>query len=516
MTKKETCFIKTKRLCDIRTECSAEISLPDYNTDVRKILHVSAKPHPISSFASGEGIECSGEVTFEVVYLDFEGVVCTASFSGDYSFKAKCDTESYKDSLVETTLGSLSLRLMSPRKIAAKATLESTVTVLTEDVLVTAGDALNPDLDPQIDPIFISAHHTSMTPPAEREYGCSLARFDGKTTDEVHLIHLSVHPILERLEVLDGEVEINGRINVAALIRTDECPLYKLEKTLDLSEKIPLDEAFCDGEHRAVIEVVSASVATEGDESGVEMTLSVITETRIVSDKNVELELISDMYLCDRPCECAREVFSYDECLGHFTAVEELDDKVPLSEIGAGKIREVIFADATAKVTDVEMREDCIVAKGEIKVSAIASEMKSDGGVEFAPLKFSVKFEKNVNSNCQLDDKTLAFVGASLNGASVIVDSDNVYIKGDMSFDVHLSKRHETEILTSATVSSGNAYQKNPARIAVYYPMAGDTLYTVAKAYHTTKEKLILDNSELADVMAKDGEVSYVKRLIIT
>ena len=516
MTKKETCFMKTKRMCDIRTECSAETSLPDYNTDVRKILHVSAKPHPISSFASGEGIECSGEVTFDVVYLDFEGVVCNASFSGDYSFKAKCDTDSYKDSLVETTLGSLSLRLMSPRKIAARATLESCVTVITEESLLTEGDALEPELNPQIEPLFVSTRHTSITPPAEREYGCSLARFDGKTTDEVHLIHLFVNPVLERLEFVDGEVEISGHIEVKSLIRTDECPLYKLEKTLEVSQKISLDEAGWDGEYRAAIDVVSASVATEGDEGGVEMMLSVITETRIVSEKNVGAELISDMYLCDRPCECAREMFSYEEYLGRRTAQREIDEKVSLLEIGAGKIREVIFADSVAKVSDVELVENNIVVKGEIKVSAIATEIKDDGDIEFVPLKFSREFKENVNSDCQIDEKTTAFADVSLLNTSVIVDSDNVYFKGDIAICASLSKRCEAEVLTHAAVSSGEAYKKNPARISVYYPASGDTLYTVAKAYHTTKEKLLSENSELADVMAKDGEISSVRRLIIT
>ena len=516
MTKKETCFMKTKRFCDIRTECSAETSLPDYNTDVRKILHVSAKPHPISSFASGEGIECSGEVTFDVVYLDFEGVVSSASFSGDYSFKVKCDTQSYKDSLVETALGNLSLRLMSPRKIAARATLDSSVTVITEEAFTTDGDALDPDLNPQLEPLTISSVSTTITPPSEREYGCSFARFDGKTTDEVHLIHLSVKPIVERLELTDGEIEVIGRIETTSLIRTDECPLYKLEKSFEMSGRIPVDAAYSDGECRAVVEVVSASVATGGDEGGVEMTLSVITETRVVCEKNVNSELIADMYLCDRPCDCTRQSFGYDEYLGRYSAEKEINNKISLASIGAGKLREVIFADVAAAVDTVEVIENGAVIKGEIKVSAIAAEIKDDGGVELVPVKFSSEFKENVNCDCHIDDKTAVFSNVFLSDESVIVDSENVYLKANMTLEASLSKHHEAEALSCARVSSSETYTKNPARISVYYPEEGDTLYAVAKAYHTTKEKLLSDNSALAEVVAKDGKISSVKRLIIT
>lgn len=516
MINKETCFMKTKRFCDIRTECSAETSLPDYNTDVRKILHVSAKPHPISSFASGEGIECSGEVTFDVVYLDFEGVVCSASFSGDYSFKVKCDTQSYKDSLVETSLGNLSLRLMSPRKIAARATLDSSVTVITEETFTTDGDALDPDLNPQLEPLTISSGLTTVTPPSEREYGCSLARFDGKTTDEVHLIHLSVKPIVERLELTDGEIEVIGRIETTSLIRTDECPLYKLEKSFEMSGRIPADAAYSDGEYRAVVEVVSASVATGGDEGGVEMTLSVITETRVVCEKNVNADLIADMYLCDRPCDCTRQSFGYDEYLGRHSSEKEINNKISLASIGAGKLREVIFADVTAAVDAVEVLESEAVIKGEIKVSAIATEMKDDGGVEFVPIKFSSEFKENVNCDCHIDDKTAIFPSIFLSDESVMVDSENVYLKANATLEISLSKHREAEALSCARVSSSEAYTKNPARISVYYPEEGDTLYAVAKAYHTTKEKLLSDNSALAEVVAKDGKISSVKRLIIT
>lgn len=516
MIKKEICFMKTKRFCDIRTECSAETTLPDYNTDVRKILHVQSKPHQISSFASAEGIECSGEVTFDVVYLDFDGAVCSASFGGDYSFKVKCDTESYKDSLVETRLGSLSLRLMSPRKIAAKATLESCVTVVTEEAHSVSGDALDADFHPEIDTLSIFSKTVDMTPPTEREYGCSLARFDGKTTDEVHLVNLSVKPVVERLDVADGEVTLSGHIDVEALIKTDEYPLYRLDKTLELSQKIPLGDISADADLRSAVEVVSASVATDGDEGGVEMVLNVITETRVVGEKNATLELISDMYLCDYPCECAHDSFNYEEYVGRYSTAREINKKVPFTELGVGRLREIVYTDATAKISEVNLRDDVAFLEGDICVSAIATEQNDDGSLEFIPLKFSVKIQENVNLNCQICDKNDVFANVSLANASVMADVDSVHFKCDAVLCAEVSKRCEVKVLTDARAVLSEPYHKNPSRISVYYPSDGDTLYTVAKAYHTTKEKIISDNFAVIDTISQSGEISSIKHLIIT
>ena len=517
MTNKETRFIKTKNLSDLRAECSAEISLPDYNTDVRKILHVSAKPHPISSFASGDGVECSGEVSFEVVYLDFEGAVSSASFSGDYSFKAKCDTDSYKDSLVETTLSGLSLRLMSPRKIAARATLESSITILTEAAVVTEGDALEPSLEPQIEPTCISVRATAMTPSCEREYGCSLQRFDGKTTDEVQLIHLSVTPVVERVEVSGSEAEIMGSIKAEALVRTDDYPLCKIEKTMELSEKILLDDSFADAQPRPRIDVASAAVAVSGDEGGVELVLNVITDTRLVGEKNTTLELVGDMYLCDHPCDCVREDLAYDEYVGRAEVTREITEKMPLSELDVGKIREVVYADARGKINSAQPVESGVGFEGEIFVSAIATEIKDDGELEFTSIKFPVKFKENVNLDCHISENTTVYPDMSLLGVSVIVDAEYVYFKANVRFCVDACEAKTASILVGATAILDETYTKHPARVCVYYPEAGDTLYSVAKAYHTTKEKLLSANPGIADVAAVNGDISgAIKHLIIT
>lgn len=517
MAKKETNFLKTKRLCDLRAECSAETSLPDYNTDVRKILHVKASPHPISSFASADGIECSGEVAFDVVYLDFEGEVSSASFSGDYGFTVKCDTENYKDSLVETSLGALSLRLMSPRKIAARATLESSVTLITEEAVTVEGDALEAELNPEIRSDMHNLRTTAITPAAEREYGVSLARFEGKTTDEVSLLHLSVTPVVERIVAEDGEAELVGRINAVALVKTDEYPLHKIEKSLEISEKLPLGDMDPESDLRAALEVVSATAVTEGDEGGVQMTLSIITESRLVGEKNTAAELYSDVYLCEYPCECISDSFGYEEYLGRWSASREISESIPFTGLGAGKLREVIYADADVKVNGKELTAEGAVIDGEISVSAIATEINDDDGVEFIPLKFSVKFKENINCDCQIDDKTAFEEHVSLAGLSVTVDSSSVYFKSELGLEASLFSHREAEVLRSAKALFSEPYKKNPSRVSVYYPMEGDTLYSVAKAYHTTKEKLLRDNPKAAETVSAKGEISpALARLIIT
>ena len=512
MAKNETLFIKPKRVTDLRCECSAEISLPDYNTDVRKILYFTATPHHVSSFASADALECSGEVTFDVVYLDFEGVISSASFSGDYNFKVKCDTEGYRDSLVETRLDNLSLRLMSPRKISAKATLDSNVLILSEAALVLEGDALDASLDPQLEHSFAMVRKTSITPPEEREYAESLCRFEGKTVDDVQLLHLYAKPKIERLST-DGEgCELNGSILVEALIKTDEAPLYKLEKKLDLSQRIDLNEVSTDADLYAHLDVLSSSVAVRGDESGVELALDLICETRIVCEENQRLELVLDSYLCSCDVENTYYDFPFEEYLCKIHDEQEISEKIPFDSLGVGKLRDLVFTTAVLRIKSKSIDGDNLLIEGEILVSSIANEINDESLIETIPLKFSREFAKNVNLTYQNSEKSDIFVDIDLQDLSVNIDANCICLRGKMQIECALAERKNLTILKASTIVPNSDFVHNPSRIEVYYPVAGENLYSIAKSHHTTVKKIAADNPDAAEVFATD-EKNTVRKL---
>ena len=62
------------------------------------------------------------------------------------------------------------------------------------------------------------------------------------------------------------------------------------------------------------------------------------------------------------------------------------------------------------------------------------------------------------------------------------------------------------------------AYSKEGAKITVYYPTAEDTLFSVAKRFHTSAVKVASDNSLTESVMSREnseGSLQGVKKLLI-
>lgn len=517
MTKKETRFTRLKRVPDQRSECSAEIILPDFYPDVRKILHVSAEPHPISVFAAGDGLECSGGVNFDVVYLDFDGAVCSVSFNGDYDFKLKSDTEKYKDSLMETKLAGVSLRLMSPRKIAAKAMLDNCVTILFDEEVSVSGDTLDESRSPELDTVSENFSLVAFSSSHEREYAESVCRLDGKIVDEVSVIHTSVVPSITHINKVDDGAEISGKLDVTLLIKTDESHLYRLEKSIDITEKISMPDVKNDSDLRAVIDIASVTANINGDEAGVEIVLNVVTETRLICEGNETLDLVCDAYLCDVECNNTYSELCFDHYLGKLACKGEIDESVSLQSLDVGKLREVVYSSSVLHIEDCSFDGDNIAIAGKIQTSCIASEIKDDGSTEFVPLKFITEFKQNVNYACQNPDKIKIIPNIKLINASVAVDFNSAYLRADAEILCSVFEERNLRVLNCSNISYDSKVEHSKSRIVVYYPTNSDTLYSIAKSYHTTKERLILDNPQIVEVSSDGGDaLSKIKKLIIT
>ena len=519
MAKREIEFNKNRRYSDLWCECSADFVLPDFNSDVRKVLLFDATAYPSSAFPSADALECAGIVTFDLVYLNFDGEVESTSFNGDYSFKVKCPMDNFVDSMVDTKVSSVAFRLMSPRKISAKATISSTVNCIIGDMQVTEGTALEEVFKPELKTATVKIRDSKFSQIFEREYAESVTRFEDKTSDEVRVLYTSVEPVIEEVSTGDGEARIKGSLKATVLVKTDDTPMYKLEHIFAIDESIKTEVVSEEADVSAMVDVASVSATIRGDDMGTDLVLNVIAEMRLLCDENRECQVLTDAYLCGCECENSYEIFDYNEYVKKIDEVRPFAEKIPLGDLEHERLRDVIITRVTPKIEGQEKTDNGVKIFGEMKVCAIATELKDDETPEYTNLKFNVKFEENVNINCQNHPNLDINTNINVDSISCEVDSDYIYLRLNEEIFLQVTAAERLEVLVSANANEGVRFEKNPARITVYYPESGDTLYSVAKTFHTTKEKLLLDNSiALSASIEEDGEATLagVKNLIIT
>ncbi len=516
MAKREFEFNKRNVNTDIWSECNADFVLPDYNGDVRKVLLFSATAYPSSAFPDGDYIECSGRVSFNLIYLNFEGEVESADFDGDYSFKVKCNGENYVDSIVETSVCAQGLRLLSPRKISAKAALESTVNVITRESFECDGTALEEIFDPQVREGVAKIDYIRLGESVVRDFGETVTTFDDKTVDEVRVLHAFAKSRVEDVSVEDGNACVKGIIKATVLIKTDDMPIYKVEHVFPIEECLKTELSAEDGEVSAKIGISSVSATVNGTEMGSEVLLNVSCEIRLLEEGNREYTLPLDCYLCSCGTENSYGDFVFGERLGKIDECWEYRERADVET--EGNVRDVVFTSAIPKITDCTIDKDGLHISGEIKASGVGCEIKDDGAVEYVNLKFTTKFDKKVNISCQDPTNSTVTVMLKSTDAACEVDSNSVYLTMNLHLNGTVREEKTVKCLTHSDVREDQKFEANPSRITVYYPEEGDTLYGIAKEFHTTRERILLNNSLSVSASAdqSDSVLAGVKKLIIT
>lgn len=514
--KRETSFTKNVKCQDVYTESQADYVLPDYMGDMRKILFTEATVRPSGKFAGGEAVEMSGIVVYNVIYLDSEGALSSVEFSSDYDYSVKCSGDNYNDSVAATRVSNYAIRLIGPRKISARASLVGSVRLLETGEISVSGDAFSGDYSPETSLSCLNIRQSALSSMTEREYAEQLAYLDGAISDEVSVLYPSVELICEQI-VADGDsVTLGGRLKMSAIVVNGDEAARPVEKVVPFEESVELEGAEQMLALTSHSEVCSVKASVNADKNGCSVVLSCLVEHLALGEGNNRVEMISDGYMK----ECATDN-QYGR-LSYTTVAESLKEKgthnaeIALSELESGEISEILFLTALPKVERIEKKLGEITILGEIKYSGVAK--GTNDTAPYVGLKFSSPFAVNVKSGCQNVENIQVEADLHAGCCTASVDRERLYASCVLESTLTVFEEKECRYLSSMNRIESEKYESVSSRITVYYPTDTDTLFSVAKKYHTSGRKLAQDNDITELVFAADnsnGSLSSVKKLLI-
>ncbi len=512
-------FVRSIRRADVYMESTAEYTLPDYNGDIRKLLFTEAEVRPAGKFAGDGEVEFSGIVVYNIIYSDNDGKLSSTSFTSDYEHTVKCSAESYADAFCDTRVANFGVRLVGPRKISAKASVVGSVTLCERDAIEVEGSAFTGDSDVEVLEQTAMIRNTSASQTVEREYAETVATLDGAIADEVQVIYSGADVDLDDVDVEDGAVKIEGELTLYAVIRNGSEPAYLARREIEIEEILPYEGVNEDMRLIPEAVVVSLKDSVNATENGSEVVLSAIVEYSVRGERNTPVSIVSDAYMQTCVTENTYEDFCYSEFADFASAETELCGDMDRDSVEAAGLREVVCFSAVPKVEGVSCSDDTVAVSGEIRFSGVVSAMSDDGAISYHGVKFSTPFTENVKLSCQTNEKMRVEPKIALTDVRGSLDASKVYGSCKMTVSVLATEERSARALASCNAREDLPFEKHPARVTVYYPDKSETLFSVAKKFHTTPAKVSADNSLTADVSTGGGaEVSLagVKRLIIT
>ena len=499
-------------------ESTLDYSLPDYLGDVKKILSVSASAVPSGKFASEGEVNFSGVVSYDILYSDSEGKLTGLTVSSDYDLSVPTDSDSYVDGVAESRIASLSVRLTGPRKLTAKAVVSNNVKISYDESLECSGDAFSDGNTPEVARCTVKGEKSYFAASSEREYAEEAEHLNGVTPDEIEIIATSGAVRISESEATDGGVRVRGELIITSIVRTLEQPPFAIKKVIPFEETINFDGLMPDMEIMADGYLTSVTSGVSEDAEGSVITVNAISELYCMASQNVETSVITDAYLKNRNTSAKYEDYEYSAvvCMGN--AEEQFSVSQGRGEIGCDNIREVLTFSADIRSCEKNVTSNGFNLNGEAVFSGVACEINESNEPSYIPVKFTAPFSLNVNCNRQIPAGAKLEVSLTPIDCETLVDSERLTVNCFVKIGYRLTDVNVIRRITECSAVGEEEYKPSLSKISVYYPEEDETLFEIAKKFHTTCAKLATDNKlDEAVIAMTDAPVSKsdVKKLII-
>ncbi len=499
-------------------ESSCEYTLPDYMGDVKKILTVSAVAIPSGKFVNDGTVEFSGIVSYDILYSDSDGKLTKITASSDYDVSQVLNMEKYNDSLADCRVVSSSIRLSGPRKMTVRSSLVCTVRVSETEDVSCVGNAFESEdmIETAVKNINVETVIFGSSP--EREYAEEASKITSVSPDDIEIIGTSgAVRVIESLPT-DNGVTVKGELIITSIIRTEEQPPFAIKKTVPFEENISLEGANSDMQVLADGYLTSVTTGVAEENEGCSVTVNAICEFSCIAGANNNLSVITDAYLKNKDTECEYEDFLYTELMAMANCEQSVSYDISRSEIGCENAREILTLSGDVKTVDKKIHAGKLALSGDIAVYGVACEINEDNSINYIPVKFNFPFESNINISCQIPEDLLAECYVTCVDADSALDADTLSVKCVLKIGYRIAKKLNAHRLKSCVTSGETEYSPVNSRITVYYPEEKETLFGIAKKFHTSSAKIAADNnlSEPAALMPDSSDsLSGVKKLII-
>ena len=498
-------------------EAQAEYVLSDYMGDVKKVLSTKATVIPTSRFVNAGEAQFVGSVEFDILYSDVEGKLTSVQTNADYDFSLPID-EGAKDAFLESRVSNYSVRLTGPRKFVLRAALSSEVYVNESDTIVCLGDVFEDSREPETVTKTVKIENAIYTTSSEREYAEEGANLEGVSADSLDVIATSGAVRILEVDSEDGGVRVKGEIILTSIIRRDEEPPFAIKKIIPFEELVTLEGATSDMQSSARGYLTSAVTSLVESEDSTAVNLNTIMELSVISAYNEELTVTTDAYLESYDTVAEYEDFSYSLLLLTESVNENINCEILRGGTGYENIRDVLCGSFDVRSLSKEMKDNGFALSGEIVLNGVACEINEDNSVSYMPIKYTTPFDINVNTKLQMPADARVECKAYPIDVDFVIDADKISAKCSLSISYRVYKDSSVKRIKSCN-TEGEEYEKvSSSIIRVYYPKNTDTLFDVARRYHTTSRKIAADNCLTEECLSssdKESSLSGVKRIII-
>ena len=492
----DVCFPSVHRVWN--TELSGDFSLPDYQPEIKRLLHITTQVSPPEHYISGDSMDLDGTLDYFVLYMGNDNRLYCAPLSSlsdarETAFYGLNTANGNQICTFDLCADTVTGRVTAPRRLNLKCKLRSGVRIY-ESTDHSASFSNTGDLGnvEQLTEITDCCHlQRMMGDPLPLQDDMLLDR-DGSANTRVVCAEGKVMV----QEAIPGQNTVTCRGDVYLKLTTvaENTGEDTLAPTVTL-RKLPFSQVIevpgVTPDWRVCASGICSDLSVETEDGHLHTELRIVLE--VLSQKNRKISYVKDLYSVKKSTNCTYTSYPMHRALDCFNGNFTFSDTLALSDVGipaSAKILDVTGTVYPDTLTADPERERCILS-GRCRFHIL---MQKEGEYAFTEVELPFRYEKET-----------ALAQTQVQGAEIPHDGqaqaiicrarmDGERLGLDAEISVALRTMAEASLTAVSAVDEGEEITRGRGEYVICFPAPEDSLWSVAKRYHAPMAALSAAN----------------------
>lgn len=498
------CFDRTQPI-----EVTAEIALPDYRSEISRLLWVRPTFLPPSRFIGNGKIDFSGPVCYRILYVGPDGALYGADSEGTYAFSIPregmegFDTGEGIETAVELIPDAVISRVPGPRKVSVRCRLRTRVQGYANKNLTPRFQGEGNEADKVYRLCDAAENGRVQVSEGETVHLEDVVAVESGE-GELRLISAYGNLFLPEVTATEDAVQCRGEVLVSMLVcrevKGEDAPLpFAVRRRIPFEKVIPFGGILPDWQVMAMGEIGEISATVEGDS----ITLGVDGILTAQGQCEESVLLYRDTFLPGHRAECRMAEERLWRCgfcgNRHFSVGGER----PYAEVSIPADATVIDAVGDAEIKERQSENGRTVLVGELRCHVLYSHLG-----EYATGDFLIPFRGILDETCS--DAGLC---CSVISCRVSTSSEGVRADAEIGLAVRALTEAPERLLGEVTFTPAEPVSR--AALEICYPATDDSLWTVGKRYGVSPDALAAANGLSPDGYGSVETLRDVRYLLI-
>ncbi len=496
--KEELSALKCAFSSAVEQSVDFELNLPDYCSDIKRILKCNVSASVNSLRRTGETATASGEIIIRLVYVGADEKIDCYEQKSDLS--KTCDLKDLPEDAVLTCncdTEYINCRAASQRRFS----VNGSVSVVFKGYCLEKTRVVSQIEQSGAQTLREEAEVSNVIAVGEKCFDMSETASLLQDMEPIgKIIRSDSFAVLESAKAVSGKLLIKGDFVTEVVYCADSSDgkTETFRHSMPISQIIELPDVTEESECSLSLSVRSLSLQPRSDSSGSNRLLEIAAKicAFVTATQEEKINVVTDCY---STCCALKGEYSFAEFNKKLCTFEVDETLKKTMELSGQSAKSIIDARSIKSSCTVGANGDKLELHITILVGMIF--VDGDGSIQYAEKNFEFTTEKRVREkvekiNCEPFVTIEKTEGAALGGEKIELSFS---VKG--SFDVFSAE--QKCVCMSATKNESEKRSENFALI-IYYSKKGEKLWDIAKRYGSTLKAISEENELSSDVMTED------------